>query len=159
MKGAQFEIRAAEDIYSPEGGENRTLIFHSGEVAATLVTDEKGQAWTGQEDWEGTEVAKGLPLGRYEIVQTAAGTGFALSAENQKPRAVELTYAGQEVPVVYRDSVYQVPRQKVQVEVEKLDAEKETALAGAVFGLYTAEIITDWRGRELLKAGHPAWNG
>ena len=94
-----------------------------------------------------------MPLGRYEIVQTAAGTGFALSAENQKPRAVELTYAGQEVPVVYRDSVYQVPRQKVQVEVEKLDAEKETALAGAVFGLYTAETITDWRGRELLKAG------
>ncbi len=32
--------------------------------------------------------------------------------------------------MVYRDSVYQVPRQKVQVEVEKLDAEKETALAG-----------------------------
>lgn len=55
--------------------------------------------------------------------------------------------------MVYRDSVYQVPRQKVQVEVEKLDAEKETALAGAVFGLYTAETITDWRGRELLKAG------
>lgn len=153
VEGAQFEIRAAEDIYSPEGGENRTLIFHSGEMAATLVTDEKGQAWTGQEDWEGTEVAKGLPLGRYEIVQTAAGTGFALSAENQKPRAVELTYAGQEVPVVYRDGVYQVPRQKVQVEVEKLDAEKETALAGAVFGLYTAETITDWRGRELLKEG------
>ena len=51
--------------------------------------------------------------------------------------------------MVYRDSVYQVPRQKVQVEVEKLDAEKETALAGAVFGLYTAETITDWRGREL----------
>ena len=45
MEGAQFEIRATEDIYSPEGGENRTLIFHSGEVAATLVTDEKGQAW------------------------------------------------------------------------------------------------------------------
>ena len=67
VEGAQFEIRAAEDIYSPEGGENRTLIFRSGEVAATLVTDEKGQAWTGQEDWEGTEVAEGLPLGRYEI--------------------------------------------------------------------------------------------
>ena len=47
VEGAQFEIRAAEDIYSPEGGENRTLIFHSGEVAATMVTDEKGQAWPG----------------------------------------------------------------------------------------------------------------
>ncbi len=30
VEGAQFEIRAAEDIYSPEGVENRTLIFRSG---------------------------------------------------------------------------------------------------------------------------------
>lgn len=106
IAGVEFEIRAAEDIYSPEGGVNAVKLFSEGELVTTLTTNADGQTWTGQEDWDGTEVAKGLPLGKYTITQTKAGTGFALSTENAKPREVEISYAGQEVPVIYRDSSY-----------------------------------------------------
>lgn len=150
---AEFELRAAEDIYSPEGGANATKLYSEGDRVVTLVTDENGQAWTGQEDWDGTEIAKGLPLGKYTITQTKAGTGFALSKDNAEPREIEISYAGQEVPVIYRDSSYENPRQKVSVEIQKLDAEQNEPLAGAVFGLYAEEDITNYTGKTVVRAG------
>lgn len=153
IEGAQFEIRAAEDIYSPEGGANAELLYSAGELVVTLTTDADGQTWTGQEDWEGTDIAKGLPLGKYTVTQTAAGEDFALSEENAKPREIEISYAGQEVPVIYRDTSYTNPRQKVQIAIEKQDQETEEALAGAVFGLYAAEDIQNYKGKTVVKAG------
>ena len=153
IEGAQFEIRAAEDIYSPEGGANAELLYSAGELVVTLTTDADGQTWTGQEDWEGTDIAKGLPLGTYTVTQTVAGEGFALSEENAKPREIEISYAGQEVPVIYRDTSYSNPRQKVQIAIEKQDQETEEGLAGAVFGLYAAEDIQNYRGKTVVKAG------
>ena len=153
IEGAQFEIRAAEDIYSPEGGANAELLYSAGELVVTLTTDAEGQTWTGQEDWEGTDIAKGLPLGKYTVTQTVAGEGFALSEENAKPREIEISYAGQEVPVIYRDTSYTNPRQKVQISIEKQDQETGEALAGAVFGLYAAEDIQNYRGKTVVKAG------
>ena len=152
IQGAQFEIRAAEDIYSQEGGINAAKLFSKGDLVVKLTTDEKGQSWTGQEDWAGTDIAKGLPLGRYTITQIKAGNGFSLSAENAVPREIEISYAGQEVPVIYKDTSYNNPRQKVIVEVEKIDADKNIPLAGAVFGLYAAADITDFAGKVVIKA-------
>ena len=117
------------------------IIFEKGELAVTLTSDEKGQTWTGQEDWEGTEVAKGLPLGTYTVTQIETGDGFCLSEENAVPREIKISYAGQEVPVIYKDISYKNPKQEVKIEVLKLDARSGNALAGAVFGLYTKEDI------------------
>ena len=153
IAGAQFEIRAAEDIYSPEGGANAELLYSAGDLAATLTTDAEGKTWTGQEDWEGTDTAKGLPLGKYTVTQVKAGEGFALSEENAAPREIEIAYAGQEVPVIYRDTSYTNPRQKVRIAIEKQDQETGDALAGAVFGLYAAEDIQNYRGKTVVKAG------
>ncbi|MEQ2471256.1 MSCRAMM family protein [Laedolimicola intestinihominis] len=153
IEGAQFEIRAAEDIYSPEGGANVVKLFSEGELVTTLTTNAGGQTWTGQEDWEGTKIAKGLPLGKYTVTQIKAGTGFALTADDVEPREVEIAYAGQEVPVIYRDSSYENPRQKVHVEIQKLDAEQNEPLAGAVFGLYAEEDIANYTGKTVIKAG------
>ena len=153
IAGAQFEIRAAEDIYSPEGGANAELLYSAGDLAATLTTDAEGKTWTGQEDWEGTDTAKGLPLGKYTVTQVKAGKGFALSEENAAPREIEIAYAGQEVPVIYRDTSYTNPRQKVRIAIEKQDQETGDALAGAVFGLYAAEDIQNYRGKTVVKAG------
>ena len=133
IEGAEFEIRAAEDIYSLEGGANAELLYSAGELVVTLTTDADGQTWTGQEDWEGTDIAKGLPLGKYTVTQTAAGEGFALSEENAKPREIEISYAGQEVPVIYRDTSYTNPRQKVQIAIEKQDQETEGELCWRCF--------------------------
>ncbi len=153
IEGAQFEIRAAEDIYSPEGGANAVKLFSEGGLVTTLTTNAGGQTWTGQEDWEGTKIAKGLPLGKYTVTQIKAGTGFALTADNVEPREVEIAYAGQEVPVIYRDSSYENPRQKVHVEIQKLDAEQNEPLAGAVFGLYAEEDIANYTGKTVIKTG------
>lgn len=153
IEGAQFEIRAAEGIYSPEGGANAECLFTEGELVMTLTTDAEGKTWTGQEDWEGTEAAKGLPLGKYTVTQVSAGEGFALSEENAKPREITIAYAGQEVPVIYRDTSYTNPRQKVEIAIEKQDQETGTPLAGAVFGLYAAEDIQNCKGKTVVKAG------
>lgn len=93
----------------------------------------------------------GLPLGSYTVTQVKAGAGFALSTENAKPRSIEITWAGQEVPVIYRDTMYQNPRQQVRLAIEKQDAETGRVLAGAAFGLYAAENIADYRGKILVK--------
>lgn len=153
IEGAQFEIRAAEDIYSPEGGANAVKLFSEGDLVMTLTTDEKGQTWTGQEDWDGTDIAKGLPLGKYTVTQTVAGYGFALSEENAVPREIEIAYAGQTVPVIYKDTAYENPRQKVTIEVTKKDKEMDTLLSGATFGLYAEEDIKNYNGKTVVKAG------
>lgn len=152
VKGAQFEIRAAEDIDTPEGGNSSERIYARGELIATLTTDEDGKTWTGQEDWEGTDIAKGLPLGRYTVTQIKAGEGFALSEENAGPREIEIAYAGQEVPVIYRDTSYTNPRQRVRVSIAKQDAENDNPLAGAVFGLFAGEDILNHKGKVVVKA-------
>lgn len=153
LEGAEFEIRAAEDIYSQEGGDHRKKLYEKDELILTLTTDENGQTWTGQEDWEGTDIAKGLPLGKYHVIQKKAGEGLHLSEENKLPREIEITYAGQEVPVIYRDTVYTSPRQQVKIEVCKTDEKTGEKLSGAVFGLYAKEALKNHAGKTLVKAG------
>ena len=152
IEGAKFEIRAGEDIYSQEGGTNAVQLFKKGELILTLTTDEKGQTWTGQEDWENTDIAKGLPLGKYTVTQTVAGEGYYLSEENATPLEVEITYAGQEIPVIYKSPVYKNPRQTVRIEVKKSDAETGKELQGAAFGLYCKNEMKNADGKTLLPA-------
>lgn len=152
VQGAKFEIRAAKDIYSQEGGVNAVKLFEKGELVVTLTTDETGQTWTGQEDWEGTNIAKGLPLGTYTVTQTAAGEGYYLSEENAAPLEVEIAYAGQEIPVIYKSLAYKNPRQTVKIEVKKTDAGTGEQLSGAVFGLYAKKDIVNDQGETLVKA-------
>ena len=44
LEGNIFTVRAAEDIYSAEGAENRTLLFAKGSVVTELKTDQQGKA-------------------------------------------------------------------------------------------------------------------
>ena len=55
--------------------------------------------------------------------------------------------------MIYRDTSYTNPRQKVQIAIEKQDQETGTPLAGAVFGLYAAEDIQNYKGKTVVKAG------
>ena len=151
VEGATYEIRAKEDIVSQEGGANATTLFKAGDLVCTLVSDKNGETWTGQDDWDGTDIAKGLPLGKYTITQVKAGSGFSLTDENKVPKEVEISYAGQTVPVVYKDTSYEVPRQKVHIEVTKKDRETNDVLSGAVFGLYANENILNNKGKTVIK--------
>ena len=140
LAGNVFVVRAAEDIFSGEGKGGQTLLFAKGSVVTTLTTDENGKAWTEKIKAAGWEWY-GLPLGTYTLEQIKAAKGYALSGENQAARTFEIRYAGQEVPIRYQSELYEIPRQRVQIQIEKKDAETKEKLTGAKFGLYAAEDI------------------
>ncbi len=140
LEGNIFTVRAAEDIYSAEGAENRTLLFAKGSVVTELKTDQQGKACSETIKAAGWEWY-GLPVGHYTIEQTQAADGYALTEENKKPRAFAVTYAGQEVPILYHSEAYEIPRQRPEIRTEKYDIESKEKLSGAVFGLYTGQNI------------------
>lgn len=149
IEGNIFTIRAAENIFSNEGDGNQTLLFAKGSVVTELITDKDGKAWTEQIEAAGFSWY-GLPLGIYTVEQTKAAEGYVVTEENHKPRTFEISYAGQEIPIVYQNALYEVQRQKVRIQAVKQDIENGTALAGAVFGLYTGQDIFAADGRSVL---------
>ena len=131
LEGATYEIRAAEDIYTPDG----TLRAAKGDVVDTITTAGNGIA-----------SSKELYLGKYEIREIQAPFGMVL---NQESKQVELVYAGQEIDVTEVSSGFYNERQKVQMSLEKMLEVNEgfgignnNELTNVTFGLYAAEDIT-----------------
>ena len=154
LAGAEYAVYAAEDIYTPdfqrdENGD-RIKFYEKDALVTTVTTDETG-----------TAEVNDLPLGTYRVVETKAPEGFVLNidaeAETDAGRAQEVTfeYLNQETPVVEQALAYTNDRQKVEITVEKQDAETGKTVAGAVFGLYTAEDIHTGAGTMLADAGQP----
>lgn len=142
VSGAEFNVYATEDIYTPDyqldNNENRILLYGKDELVATLETDDDGKA-----------SLENLPLGSYKIVEIVASDGFVLNKEVQE---FALEYAGDDVEIVYHDSQYVNERQKVAIQLTKLDDETGEPVAGAQFGLYTAEDIPDANGNIIVPA-------
>ena len=126
LEGAEFEIYAAEDIYTADfqkdDNGNRILEYAAGTLVKTVTTDKDGKA-----------VLKNLPLGSYKIVEKTAPDGFALNSEAQ---IITFSYKDQETPVIEQTAIFENDRQKVEISVVKQDADTEAAVAGAEFGLY-----------------------
>lgn len=131
LAGAVFNVYAAEDIYTADHQVNesgsRNLEYASGTLVATVTTDADGKA-----------MVENLPLGKYRIEEVTGPEGYVLNASSQE---IEFVYAGQDTPVVTEEVSFINDRQKVQIIVEKQDAENGAVLAGAEFGLYNAEDI------------------
>ena len=142
LEGAEFEIRAAEDITTPDG----TLRYSAGEVVDTLTTSA-----------DGTAISTELYLGKYEIVETKAPYGMVL---NEEPISVELEYAGQEVAVTSTSVSIYNERQKVLVKLYK-DLEKDELfeigtgdeILNVYFALYASEDLTAADGTIIPKDG------
>ena len=149
LAGNIFTVRAARDIYSGEGTDRQTLLFAKGSVVTELKTDKNGKACSESVMAAGWKWY-GLPLGSYTIEQTKVAEGYALTEENRKPRAFEITYAGQEVPILYESEFYEIPRQKVEIHTEQLDMESHEKLAGAKFGLYAARDLLAADGKTVV---------
>ena len=126
LEGAEFEIYAAEDIYTADfqkdDNGNRILEYAAGTLVKTVTTDKDGKA-----------VLKNLPLGSYKIVEKTAPDGFVLNGEAQ---TITFSYKDQETPVLEQTAIFENDRQKVEISVVKQDADTEAAVAGAEFGLY-----------------------
>lgn len=141
LSGAEFEVRAAEDICTPDHQKdadgNRIVLYAKDTLVTTITTGESGKA-----------VAKDLPLGRYYVAETKAPEGFVL---NPEPVKVALTYQDQDTPIVEAEAIVGNDRQKVAISVEKQDAENGRVLSGAVFGIYNKKDIQA-NGKVLVKA-------
>lgn len=143
LAGAEFEVYAAEDIFTAdmqkdENG-NRTKYYSKGDLVATLTTGEDGKAGV-----------SGLPLGQYRVVETKAPYGYVLNGEEQP---VTFVYVDDKTPAIHESVTFTNDRQKLDVSVIKKDAEEDTPVAGAVFGLYAAENIENASGEVIIEAG------
>ena len=132
LSGAVFQVIAVEDIVTLDG----TTRAYAGDVVSEITTDENGYAET-----------EPLYLGKYEVRETKAPYGYVL---NNKPKDVELTYAGQEFEV--RDTVntaFENEYQSVRISLSKvMESDELFGIYGkdyytsVRFGLFTAEDIT-----------------
>ena len=132
LEGAEFEIYAAEDIFTPdhqvdEQG-NRHVIYAKDTLVKTVTTNKNGEA-----------VIKDLPLGKYRVKETKATSGFVLNPDSQE---VSFIYKDQNTPEIEEKLEFSNERQKVELSVEKQDAETGKVLKGATFGLYNKEAIS-----------------
>ena len=131
LEGAVYEITAAEDIITPDG----TLRYAAGAVVDTVTTDETGLA-----------ESKPLYLGKYEVKEITAPTGYVLNTEIH---TAELVYAGQEVEITETAADFCNERQKAAVSLDKVLEQDERfgigkngELSTVTFGLFAAEELT-----------------
>lgn len=124
LKGAEFEVTAAEDIYTPDG----TLRLARNALADTLVTDETGGAVSGE-----------LYPGKYYLSEKTAPDGFVLNAEPS-----EITVAAGTVTAELKNE-----RQKHNYSLKKeLETDEKYGIGfnGEIlntrFGLYSKTELT-----------------
>lgn len=140
LKGAIFEIYAAEDITTLDG----TVRYEQGTLVDTITTDDDGVA-----------KSKELYLGKYTVIEKTASNGYV---HNTAKYDAELTYAGQNVSVTSTDlSVYN-ERQKVSASLKKVMAEDKTfnignngEITSVRFGIYANEDIKASNGEIIPK--------
>ena len=143
LAGAKFKVYAAEDIYTADNQKdadgNRIKYYSEGDLVTTLTTGKDGKA-----------TAKNLPLGQYRVVEVEAPYGYVLNPNEQK---VTFTYVDDKTPVIKESLTFSDDRQKLDMSVTKLDAEDNTPIAGAVFGLYADEDIKNVAGKVIIEKG------
>lgn len=136
LPGAVYEIRAAEDIVTPEG----TVRHEEGELVQTITTDSRGLA-----------ISAPMYLGRYHVQEVKSPYGYLLDDTIYE---LVFEYQGQEVRIFPISQGYFNIRQNVRFEVYK---QLETAGAGlgatdkdksgwvpadgVIYGLYVREDI------------------
>lgn len=142
LAGAVFEVRAAEEIITPDG----TVRAVKGEVVDTITTAADGTAKT-----------KLLYLGKYEVEEKTAPSGYVI---DKTLLTAEMKYAGQEVEVAISELSAKNERQKVEVSLKKLIEEDELFNIKAKdiykdirFGIYAAEEIKAADGKSIPVGG------
>lgn len=140
LKGAVFEVYAAEDITTLDG----TVRYEQGTLVDTITTDDDGVA-----------KSKELYLGKYTVIEKTEPNGYV---HNTAKYDAELTYAGQNVSVTSTElSVYN-DRQKISVSLKKIMANDKTfgignngEITSVRFGIYADEDIKASNGDVIPK--------
>ena len=142
LEGAVYEIRAAEDVYTPDG----TLRYAKGTVVDTVITDGDGFA-----------NSRELYLGKYEVREITAPYGMVLNSEIH---IAELVYAGQNISVTETAASFFNERQRVEIGLVKVLEKNEIFNIGTngemkniSFGLFAAEEIVSASGTSIPTDG------
>ena len=137
LANAVYDILAEKDILDPCN--DKTVLYHAGEVVDTITTNEDGQA-----------ESKLLPLGDYEVKEKESPSGFVLNNEVKK---ASLTYEDKETEIVYEDVEFYNERQKVEIETSKQDSDTQDYVEGAELTLKANRDIYNYKGDVIVKAG------
>ena len=142
LSDAVYEIRAAEDIITPDG----TVRFTKGEVVDTVTTGKDGLA-----------KSRELYLGKYEVKEIKAPYGMVL---NDEIHTAELVYAGQNVSVTETATSFVNERQKVEISLKKtletsdlFGIGQNGELKNISFGLFAAEELVSASGTSIPADG------
>ena len=138
--GAEYNIYAAEDIYSQD---KVTKVHKAGDLVESLTTGEDGSA-----------VSKELYLGKYKVVEQKAPENLVIGkTEQERTQFLTLSYAGQNVELSQGETVFTNARPEISVNVVKKSKHDDVTLEGATFGLYVEEDLTAADGKVLVEKG------
>ncbi|MCI8792269.1 MAG: LPXTG cell wall anchor domain-containing protein [Eubacterium sp.] len=163
LKGAEFEIIAAEDIVTQDN--QGTHWYDKGEVVATITTGEGAEFEkhckniTGYEVDEDGTVTVNLPLGKYHIKEIKAVYGYVIP---DKGWDVEFNWKNKDEEYVLNatdstdeNGVLRVENERANARVSlfKTDAATKRAVEGAEFGIFTRHDIYNVDGEKIVDAG------
>lgn len=118
IAGAVFEVRAKEDIYTPDPqSTNGTLRARKGDLIATITTDQDGKATVTEATYYDQNGDKGiyenLFFGKYQVKEVQAPQGYELD-----PRTFNVTieYQDQVTEIVYKPVLTSDLRQMIYVD-------------------------------------------
>lgn len=136
QEGAVYNVYAGADIKTAYGAK----VYSKGDlVKENLKTDSNGAV-----------VLKNLHLGTYEIREVQAPENYYNAGEK---KTVTLSYAGQNVEVVFSETTFINERQKAEVSVVKKDKDTLNPLDGGIFGLYAGSDIKNDDGTVVVPKG------
>ena len=163
LKGAVFEIRAAEDIVTQDN--QGTNWYDKDDLVAAITTGEGAEfeteckGITGYEVDEDGTVTVSLPLGKYHVAEKQTLYGYVLPDAGWD---VEFNWNNKDEEYVLnamdttdKDGVLRVEnaRAKTAVSLIKTDAVSAQAVSGAVFGIFTRNDIFNTDGKKIVEAG------
>ncbi len=164
LKGAEFTVYADGDIVTQDN--QGDTWFKDGDKVATVTTGEKAEFTSdcngicSQSVDEDGIVHITLPLGKYKVKETKTLYGYVFPEDNEWN--LEFTWENGKDEFVLNSTVdtdkdgtmnSKNTLAKPLIELLKEDADSKEGIAGAVFGLYTANDIYNVDGVKIVDAG------
>lgn len=117
-------VQADEDILDPA---DNSVIYKKGELVDVITTTSSGEGYS-----------KLIPLGNYVVYEYQSPNTMIIDTNQYK---VSLNFIDNETEVVMETISITNERQKVEVDLTKLDLDTETPIEGVVFGLFAIKDI------------------
>lgn len=136
LAGMTVYIQADEDIIDVADG---SIIYKKGDIVDKVTTTCEADA-----------LSKELPLGKYVAYEYEAPRGMLVDTNKYK---INLEFKDNVTPIIVETLSITNERQKVELNLTKLDLDRETPLEGVIFNLKAIKDILSYDGEVLVKAG------